>query len=222
MLLFSNRMATGPTNKPTTALFASQYALPVQPSTPKSHRRLGQVLKAIENRWRIDHSSVTASSYIEITSCALEKQRQSLLEQRSGRLYKYLGPPEQTASYILIEPRRIARLRARIRLNRPSFNASLFTRRIVSNSTCPFCASHEDVQHVLLECHAYAAARLRLSNALWSLAIDDENAGWSLFGSLPGVRAATGDVSHVPGKHRRAVLRSSADFLSAINALRPI
>ena len=129
---------------------------------------------------------------------------------------------EQPASYLMIEPRFIARLRARIRLNRPSFNASLSTRRIVFSDTCPHCESREDIQHVLLECYAYEAARHRLQNALWSLVHGVESPGWSLFGSLHGVRAVTGEVSHVPPRCRLEVLRLSAAFLLDVDAIRPI
>ena len=175
-----------------------------------------------ESRWNIVHSTALASNFNQLSSHALQRQRQSLLKQRSGNLYKYLVPPEQPASYLMIEPRFIARLRARIRLNRPSFNASLSTRRIVFSDTCPHCESREDIQHVLLECYAYEAARHRLQNALWSLVHGVESPGWSLFGSLHGVRAVTGEVSHVPPRCRLEVLRLSAAFLLDVDAIRPI
>ena len=141
-------------------------------------------VKVIEYRWDLKHSSPTASSFQELKAIALKFQRQIFLAQNAGHLFQRLIPPEQTASYILVETRPFARLRARIHLNRPSFNVPLFIRHLAPSRTCPYCASDEDVEHVLLECHAYALARHQLVNSLWSLAVNDNKAGWSMFKSL--------------------------------------
>ena len=111
-----------------------------------------------------------------------------------------------------------------IRQHRPAFNQSLFTRQLSPTAKCPFCGFIEDVEHVLLECYAYDSARHSLSNALWSLVADTKhaNAGWSLFRSLHGVRALSGEVAHVPPRFRSDVLHISAAFLFAINDIRPI
>ena len=165
----------------------------------KSHRKFGQTIALAEHRLKIKHTSATASSLRELKLHALALQRQSLLAQDAGKFYKRLVPPDGAASYILSEKRPIARLRARLRLNRPAFNQSLFTRQLSPTAKCPFCGFIEDVEHVLLECYAYDSARHALSNALWSLVADTKhaNAGWSLLRSLHGVRALSGEA-HVP------------------------
>ena len=168
------------------------------------------------------HSSDSASSLRILTTHALKYQRQILLESSPGKLYKLLIPPEKAASYILSEPRPVARLRARIRLNRPSFNASLFKRRLVPTPTCPNCEAAEDIEHVLLECHAYDPARYQLVAALKSLVNPTNDTSWSLFGSIQCMRAITGEVSHVPARDRAVILSISAAFLSAIDSVRKI
>lgn len=136
---------------------------------------------------------LSASSLKALTSHALKYQSQTLLKSTPGRLYKLLIPPEKTASYILTEPRPIARLRARIRLNRPSFNASLFKRRLASTPKYPHCQSAEDIEHVLLECHAYDPAPHRLINALSSFVHPTSDASWWLL-VVPCICAVTGEV----------------------------
>jgi hypothetical protein len=76
------------------------------------------------------------------------------------------------------DPRDIAAIRARLRLDRAKLNASLADRKIVPSPLCGFCLQHrhgrriETPDHVLLSCPRYRAARRTLQDLLTERHLD--------------------------------------------------
>jgi hypothetical protein len=138
---------------------------------------------------------------------------------RFARFANHGEPP----MYLLSEPRPTAVLRARLRLNRHHFNELLY--RAGQQVQSPFCAvcpsEPESVDHILLECPQFHAARQRLRAELMACDL-------LLLASLDPlnreqtVAAITGELSLVPLQHRPRVLSATATFLHTINSVRPI
>ena len=70
------------------------------------------------------------------------------------------------APYLLHDSRRLSAVRARLRLNRCSLNASLAERKITPNPSCTVCGVPETVEHCLLFCPQFSAPRQQCSAAL--------------------------------------------------------
>src|SRR6478672_11510667 len=96
-----------------------------------------------------------------------------------------VGPSQ----YLLQDGRRLAAVRARLRLNRCSLNASLAQRRLVADPNCVVCAVPETVEHCLLECPQYAALRHNCAAALNFLGLPLNFA--TVLGCLDGVGPGT-------------------------------
>ena len=79
----------------------------------------------------------------------------------------------------------------------------------------------EDIEHVLLECHAYDPARYQLVNALKSLVNPTNDASWSLLAPLSVCVLSHLKYRMFP-RDRTVVLSISAAFLSAIDSVRKI
>jgi hypothetical protein len=111
--------------------------------------------------------------------------------------------------YLLRDTRRVTAIRARLRLDRPSLNASLAQRRVVTSKTCPECkASEETIEHCLLECPRYANARQTCRSELAAIQMTFD---------LPTILA---DVEKLKSPLPNKVLTITAKFLTQIDQLR--
>jgi hypothetical protein len=116
------------------------------------------------------------------------------------------GPSE----YLLEDGRRLAAVRARLRLNRCSLNASLAQRRLVLDPNCTVCAVPETVEHCLLECPRYEAPRRECAAALDFL-------------RLPlNFATVLGSVYDRGPEQRRSALAATGKFLQAIDNIRKL
>lgn len=107
----------------------------------------------------------------------------------------------------------VARLRARLRLDRSTLKESLQRRSILGPASmrCDLChrPREEDLEHVLLRCPAYRSPRKKLKATLSRLSL-----------SLT-VQVVLGDLSlGLPVSVRREALAVTGDYLSAIYSIR--
>lgn len=112
------------------------------------------------------------------------------------------------APYLLQDTRRLSAVRARLRLNRCSLNASLAERKLTADPNCAVCAVPETVEHCLLVCPQFAAMRQQCAAALDFL-------------GLPlnfGIVLGADDVS--PAVKQRSALVATGHFLLAIDSVR--
>ena len=175
--------------------------------TPKSRYSFGQYVIAVETSWDI-HCSEQEAQLVCTRVPGLSRQRSLLHASKFSRKYDALDPPEAPCPYILRDRRPIAVLRARFRLNRLRFNASLFSRKLSPSPFCPVCPdAPETAHHVLFDCPAHDLARHLLF------------AGLSACGCPPDIAIISGDVSKVV---RSEVLAISARFFQTVNNIRPI
>jgi len=110
------------------------------------------------------------------------------------------------SAYLFHDGRRLSAVRARLRLNRCSLNASLAERKITPDPNCAACAVPETVEHCLLVCPQFAAARQQCTAALDFLSLPLNLA--TVLGSEPG-----------PGPTLRSALAATGHFLLAVDAL---
>jgi len=113
------------------------------------------------------------------------------------------------SAYLLHDGRRTAAVRARLRLNRCSLNASLAERKITADPNCAVCAVPETVEHCLLDCPVFTAARQQCRAALDFLGLDLS------FGMVLGAVE-----SITPAERRRSALAATGHFLNAIDSVR--
>ena len=114
-------------------------------------------------------------------------------------------------SYIKLEQRPLAILRARLRLNRTHLNYSKFRRNLAESPHCPSCpGTDESAHHALFVCPTFAAARHDCFSMLDS------------FDCPITFEVLTGDVSSIPPRYRDLALDASANLLLTINVHRPI
>jgi hypothetical protein len=209
-LAFAHRCNALPPSHPVRSVFFAQRTSVLKPRTPKSHRSFGHYIIAAEASWDI-HCSEQEARLVCTRVLGLTRQRSLLHASKSSRKYDALDPPAAPCPYILRDPRPTAVLRARFRLNRQRFNASLFSRKL---SPTPFCSVCPDVpetaHHVLFDCPAHDLARHLLF------------AGLSACECPPDIAIISGDVSKVPGGVHSEVLAISARFFHAVNKIRPI
>ena len=112
------------------------------------------------------------------------------------------------ASYLLHDGRKLSTIRARLRLNRCSLNASLAERRITGDPNCDVCQVPETVEHCLLVCPRYAAPRQQCTSAL------------NLLGLQPNLAVLLGADESCPTNSLRPTLIATGIFLLAVDALR--
>jgi hypothetical protein len=111
-------------------LFNAQYHSPAPSAklspdlVPFAHR-----VRSIEAHWNIDHSSWADGFRQSLRARALSLQLTELHNSNFSCILRQLTPSPRPTSYILSDPRRIAVLRARIRLNRNKLNQSLVRRK---------------------------------------------------------------------------------------------
>ena len=148
-------------------------------------------------------STASRSSIKRNTSSAHESD---LKASKLGSRYKSLRTSQGVAAYVLSDPRPVAVLRARLRLNRANLNSIQFRYRAVPSPACDRCKhSIEDVEHVLLHCPTFAAPRAVCSDALSRL-------------NLPmSVSRLIGDPSDLPHVTAKALLAASGHYLLAIS-----
>jgi hypothetical protein len=178
--------------------------------TPKSHRSFGHYIVAVEASWDI-HCSEQEAKLVCTSVLGLTRQRSLLHTSKFSRKYDALDPPDAPCPYILRDSRPIAVLRARFRLNRQRFNASLFSRKMSPTPFCPICPDvPESTHHVLFDCPAHDLARHLLF------------AGLSACDCPTDIAIISGDVTKVAGGVRSEVLAISARFFQSVNKIRPI
>ena len=210
-LAFAHRCHSLPATHPARSVFDQQYSRIPKPRTPKSHLTFGQTVKAIEAEWKIPLDGAQLAQLVSTRASGLSRQLELLHASPFSRSYDALKPPATPCPYIVNNPRPIAVLRGRLRLNRPHFNASLFKRKLSPSPFCPFCPTEQETtQHVVYDCVAHAHARFLLS------------AGLSACDCPNTLEIISGDVSKIPANIRTEVLSLTATFLSAVNAIRPI
>jgi hypothetical protein len=172
----------------------------------KSLPSFATTLAKAELALTIRHQS---ASRAHIRSAVADAQAGELKESKLGARYKFLRESAGVAEYVLRDPRSVAALRARIRLNRASINAVLYRYRSVPSPACDRCKSPiEDVEHVLLHCPTFALARSVCSDSLYRL---------NLSLSVPRL---IGDNSDLPAATNQALLAASGRFLLAISNIR--
>lgn len=112
------------------------------------------------------------------------------------------------ASYLRHDGRRLAAVRARLRLNRCSLNASLAERKVIPDAGCGVCAVPETVEHCLLVCPQFAALRQQCAAALDYL-------------GLPlNIAIVLGADGVSPASKQRSALVATGHFLLAIDNAR--
>jgi hypothetical protein len=138
---------------------------------------------------------------------------------RYVRLANHGEPP----TYLVSEPRPIAVLRARLRLNRHHFNELLY--RAGKQVPSPFCAvcvsATESLDHVLFECPQFNHARQKLRD---DLAAHDLHllASFNDINRVQTLAVVTGELSLVSHHLHAHVLSATATYLHVINSVRPI
>jgi len=210
-LAYAHRLAALPSSQLSRQLFYEQYNTIPSHTTPKSLIPFGQRVKSIEASWVVDHASVTPAFKRSLRTRALSLQLVQLRESPSSGILRNLSLKPAPTSYILLEPRQVAILRAKLRLNRNHLNHNRYRRKLTLSPYCPVCPSLEETgQHVLFSCPAFDAARYQCFNTL------------AAYGCPVTFEVLTGDVSSIPPRHRKVALAASAKLLQTINLHRPL
>jgi len=179
--------------------------------TPRSLWPFGCEVKKLECDWDVQHSDSTVINGTLRRRCTLTRQIDILHKSNFSRVLRQLEPSPCPTAYILHDSRAIAVLRARIRLNRNRLNHSLFRRNLADSAACPVCPGvSETGRHVLFDCPAFDSARHLCFNAL-------DGSGCPI-----SFAVLTGDVSSVRASDRPYALRVTADYMTSINAIRPL
>jgi hypothetical protein len=209
-MTYAHRLSLLPPDRIARRLFYEQYDMKV-PVSSGVLTPFGSQVKAIEASWSIDHSSPALTFKRDLRKKALLIQIDELINSHSSRILCQLSLKPLVSSYIMLDSRINAVLRARIRLNRNKLNYNQYRRNLVLSPSCPVCPGvDETVHHVLFDCPTFDAARFHCFNTLDS------------FSCPASFEVLTGDVSSVPPRHRRFILTASAKFLHVINFHRPI
>ena len=129
--------------------------------------------------------------------------------KEGSKQLKALKTQAGPSGYLLADDRRLSAVRARLRFDRASLNASLAQRCVVPDASCPHCGQVDSVEHCLLECKRFASQRNDLD-----LELQREGEQLSL---------ATVLTSDLLPKHVWSnVQQSSGRFLLAIDAIRAL
>ena len=86
--------------------------------------------------------------------------------RKEGKLLRMFKTTAAPSAYLSISSRSAASLRARLRLDRSTLNESRLRRGMPVNPNCTSCGVPEDLDHVLLSCPRFAAARTACQTAL--------------------------------------------------------
>jgi hypothetical protein len=129
--------------------------------------------------------------------------------KEGSKLLKGLKTQAGPSSYLLSDERRLSAVRARLRFDRASLNASLAQRSVLANANCPTCGQIDTVEHCLLECPRFLRQRNDLDMELQPIGED--------------VTLATILASDLLPKHVWSdVQLSSGRFLLAIDTIRKL
>ena len=131
--------------------FQRQRELKFRPKRElKSQPTFATSLSKAELELGVKHQSASRADTRKAASTAHESD---LKASKYGSRYKVLRTTHGVAEYVLSDPRPVAVLRARLRLNRAGLNSILFRFRSVPSPACELCKHPtEDVEHVLLHC----------------------------------------------------------------------
>jgi hypothetical protein len=119
------------------------------------------------------------------------------------------------SEYLLVDDRRTAVIRARLRHDRSSLNASLASRRVVPSPNCSACGIPETSEHCLLQCPRFALPRLLCTLGLSVLAAD-----FNLATVLGDVDRPKDSPDRLPAAVRRNILKTTGSFLLEIDNIR--
>ena len=207
---YAHRLSNQPSAHLASQLLVDQYRRPLQTSL-NSLTPLGSYLKQVEARWNWDHTLNVPAFKRSLRSRALSMQIDQLRKGVFSRLLRSLSLKPAPCSYIKLEQRPLAILRARLRLNRTHLNYSKFRRNLAESPHCPSCpGTDESAHHALFVCPTFAAARHDCLSML------------DAFDCPITFEVLTGDVSSIPPRYRDLALDASAKLLLTINVHRPI
>ena len=191
-------------------LLLEQYARPIQTSFNRL-TSFGSYLKQAEARFNFDHSTQIPAFKRSLRSRSLSMQIDQLRNCEYSQILRNVSIQPSPCSYIKLDQRPIAILRARLRLNRNHLNYTKFRCKMSLSPLCPSCPhSAETVRHVLFHCPTFAAVRHICFNTL------------AAFECPISFEVLTGDVSSIPPRLRPLALAASAKLLLTINLHRPI
>jgi hypothetical protein len=121
------------------------------------------------------------------------------------------------SEYLLVDDRRTAAIRARLRHDRSSLNASLAIRRVIADPNCASCGVPETNEHCLLDCPAFAVPRLQCSLGLSMLSVDLD-----LSSVLGDVDRPKSSQDRRPTAVRCEILKLTGAFLRDIDSVRQL
>jgi hypothetical protein len=121
-------------------------------------------------------------------------------------------PTRRVDHYLRADPPAVIALRARVRLGSTAVNVNMNKMKIVNNPACPHCHAVETIQHVILHCPHYGAARFTLESAFAFKPPDDFVMDLCLGRTQDHVKK---------GRKRTFYEKISGNFLLDIDRLRP-
>src|SRR3954453_5904930 len=127
------------------------------------------------------------------------------------------GLAHGVSEYLLVDDRRTAAIRARLRHDRSSLNASLAIRRVIADPNCASCGVPETNEHCLLDCPAFAVPRLQCSLGLSMLSVDLD-----LSSVLGDVDRPKSSQDRRPTAVRCEILKLTGAFLRDIDSVRQL
>jgi len=212
-ITFAHRVDTQLTNinaqHPAHRVFLAQKASRLQRKCPKHRIPLAKAVQTVEWQLGVNHDSSNVTVAV-LRKLALAKQiRQIRAPKETHKPSRYateytFGPAP--TSYIMLDSRDNAILRARMRLNRHHLRQRQHKLGLADSPWCPSCPHREEnIQHVLFDCPRLQLARMQLTQEL------------ALFGESPDLSVITGDLARVRPAHVAGVLAATATFLSRIN-----
>jgi len=208
-LSFAHRAATLPSEHTTRVLFDKQRQQPIR-AVRKSYMPFANKVRKTEALWNINHADANAASSRSLTRAALEAQLQQLRNPFPKTRFSWLHLEPQPTPYILRDDRQTAQLRARIRLNRHHFNTRLFRMKLADTDLCLVCRVPESDYHIIYDCSRFALPRHRCCAVLD-------------YAAVPlSLNVVTGDFTNIAPDLVAEVAKATADFLKAVNAVRPI
>lgn len=207
---------------PAHLIFREQSRAALPRNCPKYRIPLAKAVKTVEWQLGVDHDSSEASRISSLRKPALSRQiRQILGPKEPHKRSRYatahtmrLAP----ASYLLLDPRKTAILRARLRFNRHHLRARQYKLRLANSPWCPACdwiprpgkrkpqhlLRYETPEHVLLSCPRFQLLRINLSAEL------------ALQNISPNLDIITGDFTGVRPEGVADIRAATADFLHRI------
>lgn len=220
-LVFAHRvdvkLAKDRPNHPSTLIFRSESGGFLPKDCPKYRRPLGKRIKTAEFRLGVSHISDKASCMASLRKLALARQIQQIRlpdkQQPKSRYATEFSLWPAPATYIMSDPRDIAVLRARIRLNRHHLRSRQHRLSLADSALCRSCAylgpqaPVETPNHILLECPRFDTARM---NCLIEL---------DLFGCSLTMDVLTGDIHNVRSQSKADVQSATAAFLRNIDSI---